>query len=145
MSTTFEGHKDLRRRGSEWLGSIRGELGAWLDRAIRPGTRDWAAACHLLPVIGLAVVVPVLGVLIALAVWLGKRDREAGVAVQGREALNFQINVAVVALLAQAIGTFAYLSLALAACSMALVAGIRVAQGDHFRYPYILRPLAMPR
>jgi len=144
MSTTFES-KDFRRRGSEWLHSVRRELGARLDRAIRPGTRDWAAACHLLPVIGLAVFMPLLGVLIALAIWRGKRDRETGVEVQGREALNFQINVAVAAIIAQAIGAFAYLLLALVASSLALVAGIRVAQGDHFRYPWILRPLATPR
>src|SRR5262245_57277332 len=54
----------------------------------------WAAACHLL----LFLVIPTvfLGAVITFFVWqvFGKRD--AQVEDQGREALNFQINVAVV-------------------------------------------------
>ena len=112
------------------------------QRTLRPGTRDWAAACHLAPLLSnaLFVGVPIAGPLLAFGLWRWKRDLEPGVANHGREATNFQINAVAWTLVVALLVPFALFLVNLAVIGLAIAAALRAAQGDDFRYPGILRP-----
>ena len=80
----------------------------------------------------------------ALLVWLLKRNDNAYVADQAREALNFQITV----LIAQAVSGilifvvigFLFLGLVwLANIFFCIMAAIAASKGEHYRYPLTLR------
>ena len=99
----------------------------------------WAAVCHLL----LFLVIPTvfLGAVITFFVWqvFGKKD--AQVEDQGREALNFQINVALLSLVFAAtfIGLPLVIVLWVIACVVCLIAALHASRGERYRYPAILR------
>lgn len=80
----------------------------------------------------------------ALVVWLWKKDENAYIGEQSREALNFQITV----LLAQAISSvlvfiligFALLgAIWLANIVLSILAAIAASKGEQYRYPFALR------
>ena len=62
---------------------------------LKPGqqARQWAMLCHLAAFAGLAV--PFGNLLGPLIVWQMKKDVDPFVDAQGKEALNFQISVAI--------------------------------------------------
>ena len=99
----------------------------------------WAAVCHLL----LFLVIPTvfLGAVITFFVWqvFGKRD--AQVEDQGREALNFQINVAVVTALlgATCLGGPLVPLVWLVALIFCMLAARAAAKGESYRYPWVVR------
>jgi uncharacterized Tic20 family protein len=99
----------------------------------------WAAVCHLL----LFLVIPTvfLGAVLTFFVWqiFGKRDRH--VEDQGREALNFQINVAVVTAVLGATCLAAPLVplVWLVALVFCLLAARAASQGETYRYPWVVR------
>ncbi len=110
--------------------------------------RNWALAAHLSTFsfffsgIGM-----VLGPLI---IWLVKRDQSAFVAQHAREALNFNITVALafVLLLVFTLGTFgigivlawpAALALFIAWIAFPIIAAVRASEGREYRYPFTLR------
>ena len=99
----------------------------------------WAALCHLM----LFLVIPTvfLGAVITFFVWQWKGKADAQVEDQGREALNFQINVALLTALLGATCVGAALApivwfVALVYC---VVAARHAANGESYRYPYVLR------
>jgi len=99
----------------------------------------WAAICHLL----LFLVIPTvfLGAVITFFVWqvFGKRDSQ--VEDQGREALNFQINVAAVTAIlgATCLGTPLVPLVWLVALIFCMLAARAAANGESYRYPWVLR------
>jgi hypothetical protein len=110
-------------------------------RAPRPRWRDhlWAAACHLL----LFLVIPTvfLGAVLTFFVWqiFGKKDPQ--VEDQGREALNFQINVAVVTAVLGATCLAAPLVpvVWLVALIFCMIAARAASMGENYRYPWVVR------
>lgn len=113
-------------------------------------TRRWAMICHLS---GLAspVLTPFIAIVFAVIVWLTKRDVDAYVDEQGREAVNFQISMflyGIVALAAVFVLKFVLIGylflwlpyiIALAQAGGSVVGAIRAYDGEPFRYPIILR------
>lgn len=99
----------------------------------------WAAICHLL----LFLVIPTvfLGAVITFFVWqvFGKRDTQ--VEDQGREALNFQINVAAVTAIlgATCLGTPLVPLVWLVALIFCMLAARAASKGESYRYPWVLR------
>ena len=99
----------------------------------------WAAACHLL----LFLVIPTvfLGAVITFFVWqvFGKKDTQ--VEDQGREALNFQINVAVVTAIlgATCLGSPLVPIVWLVALIFCMLAARAAAMGESYRYPWVVR------
>ncbi|MFN0009658.1 MAG: DUF4870 domain-containing protein [Planctomycetota bacterium] len=99
----------------------------------------WAAICHLL----LFLVIPTvfLGAVITFFVWqvFGKRD--AQVEDQGREALNFQINVAAVTAIlgATCLWTPLVPLVWLVALIFCMLAARAASKGESYRYPWVLR------
>lgn len=100
-------------------------------------SRGWAAAAHLLPLLG----VYVLG---ALFIWLIKRDEDPFVEFNAREALNFQLSMLIYGLVSAVliivfIGFVLLLAVGIFSFVMAIIAGIKAASGELYRYPLTMR------
>ena len=101
--------------------------------------RWWAVFSHLL----LFAAIPTIffGGVVTFFLWqiLGKDDKF--VEDQAREALNFQINVALVSLLLAAtfVGVPLVFLLWVIACIVCLIAALHASRGERYRYPAILR------
>jgi len=100
-------------------------------------SRGWAAAAHLIPLIGLGFIAP-------LVIWLMKRDEDPFVEYHAKEALNFQISVLIYAiasviLMIVIIGFILIFVVMVFALVMAIIAGVKAANGEFYRYPLIFR------
>lgn len=105
-----------------------------------PGaSRWWSMCCHLL--LFLAIPTLFLGGLFTFVVWQLAGRRDALVTAHGREALNFQINVAAItALLAiTCIGSPLIPVVWFVAGVFCILAAVRAFSGESYRYPFMLR------
>jgi uncharacterized Tic20 family protein len=114
---------------------------AFSNRLFRPETREWAAACHFVPLLAYALPVPLFGPAIAFWMWRWKRHLEPGADEEGREALNFHLNVLVWSVVAVLLFVVPVFLVNATAITLGIVAGLRTVQGESFRYPYIVRPV----
>jgi uncharacterized protein len=99
--------------------------------------RNWAMFCHLAGLLGFPV--PILGhILGPLIVWLLTRDEHPFIDDQGKEAVNFQISMAIwqLLLLCTVIGFFV---LWIADIVLVIKAAIHAGDGEAFRYPMTIR------
>lgn len=109
---------------------------------------------HLSAIVGGLLTSQLVGgigcVLGPLVIWLAKKDTMPFVADQAREALNFNITVALVmlVLVLLGVGTFGLgfvitaplmVLVGLAALVFVVIAGIRANDGVAYRYPFALR------
>ncbi|RJG12875.1 DUF4870 domain-containing protein [Pseudomonas cavernicola] len=106
--------------------------------------RQWAMFCHFAAFLGL--VFPFGNLLGPLIVWQIKKDLDPFVDAQGKEALNFQITVALAAvvciLLMLVVIGFALLGLlGIGALVLTIIAGIKANEGQAYRYPFCWRLL----
>ena len=107
-----------------------------------PEARQWAMFCHFAAFLGL--VIPFGNLLGPLIVWQIKKDFDPFVDAQGKEALNFQISVALAALLCfllmvVVIGFPLLLLVSIAALVLTIIAGIKANEGQAYRYPFAWR------
>ncbi|PJE44207.1 MAG: DUF4870 domain-containing protein [Pseudomonas sp.] len=107
-----------------------------------PEARQWAMFCHFAAFLGL--VIPFGNLLGPLIVWQIKKDLDPFVDAQGKEALNFQISVALAALLCfllmvVVIGFPLLLLVSIAALVLTIIAGIKANEGQAYRYPFVWR------
>jgi uncharacterized Tic20 family protein len=114
--------------------------------------RQWALFAHLSPLV--AMWVGYLGFLGPLIVWLIKKDQMPFVNDQGKESLNFQLNIFVLGLLLGLVGiptvffTFGLaflligplaLGLVVVSIVMPIIAATKANAGEAYRYPHIIR------
>ena len=104
--------------------------------------KQYALFCHLATFLGW--IVPFADFIAILVIWLSKRDTSAFVDDQGKEALNFQINILfwffVFGVLSFAlIGIPFLLLLALFEIIFPIIAAVQASEGKRYRYPAILR------
>jgi uncharacterized Tic20 family protein len=105
--------------------------------------RTWGMIAHLS---AFAVFVFPLGgnILAPLVIWLTRRDTSAYVAMEAREALNFNISVALGWILCGSL-VFALIGIPLGAALflywlvMAVIAAVKASEGVGYRYPFSLR------
>lgn len=103
-----------------------------------------AMACHLSTFLGVSLL-PVIGWLAGpLIVWLTQKDRSALIDHHGREAINFQLSLMIWYFVAGMlcfvfIGFFILPVLFLFQVIMTVIAGIRAAAGEYYRYPLTFR------
>jgi len=105
--------------------------------------RLWGTFCHLA---GLAMLlgIPLGNVIGPLIVWLIKKDEYEFVDDQGKEALNFQITVAI-AMVVSAPLVFVIVGIPLLLAVFVLyvvftiLATVRANAGERYRYPFALR------
>lgn len=114
------------------------------------GSRNLAAVSHLSAFVLFAGIPSFIG---PLAIWLLFRDRDAFVADQAREALNFNVSLLLyaAAALAMSLVTFGLalvvvvpvgVAAALVALVLPVLAAVRTADGEPYRYPLTLRLIA---
>ncbi len=104
-----------------------------------------AVLAHLLPLLGFMV--PGLNIAIPLVIWLMKRDKSLYIEHHGRESLNFQITITLLAtlwvILKFMLVGFLLLPLLPVIIIVVLVFMVRAAMkagsGDFYRYPMSLR------
>jgi hypothetical protein len=106
-------------------------------RDVPSDARGWSVAAHLLPLLG----VYILG---ALFIWLIKRDEDPFVEFNSREALNFQLSMLIyglvsVLLVIVLIGIVLLLAVGIFSFVMAIVAALKAANGELYRYPLTMR------
>lgn len=100
-------------------------------------SRGWAAAAQLIPIIGFGFIAP-------LVIWLIKRDEDAFVEYWAREALNFQLTLLIwiivgIVTLIIIVGIFILIVVGIAAFVLAIIAGVKAASGEFWRYPLTIR------
>ena len=109
--------------------------------------RQWALFAHLSALLGGLITSHFfgLGCLIGpLVIWLVKKDTMPFVDDQAKEALNFNITVAIAAvvcwiLVFVLIGIPLVILLGLAWLVFVIIAAIKANEGERYRYPFILR------
>lgn len=94
-------------------------------------------AAHLVPLLGLSFLGP-------LIIWLIKREEDAFVEFHAREALNFQISVLIygIVMAITIVGIVLLIPLGIFVFVAAVVAAIRAANSEPFRYPLTIRLIA---
>lgn len=106
----------------------------------------WALACHLAGLADFFNVFIGIGILVPLVIWLLKREDHPYIDAQGKEAVNFQINVAIWTLVAMAlscclIGIPILFLLPIVETVLVILAAVETASGRPFRYPLTIRLL----
>ena len=104
--------------------------------------RQWAMFCHLSALLGL--VVPLGHLLGPLVLWHLKREQDPFIDAQGKEALNFQITVAIasaisILLMLIIVGFFLYGLVAIGSIVLAVIGGVKANEGFPYRYPFTWR------
>jgi hypothetical protein len=104
--------------------------------------RQWAMFCHLSALLGIWIP---FGTLIGpLILWQMKREMDPFIDAQGKEALNFQLTVAIAAtisffLILVLVGFFLLGLIAIGALVLTIIAGVKANDGVPYRYPFTWR------
>ncbi|MCJ8204444.1 DUF4870 domain-containing protein [Pseudomonas sp. SMV71] len=104
--------------------------------------RQWAMFCHLSALLGIWIP---FGTLIGpLVLWQLKRESDPFIDAQGKEALNFQITVAIASaisllLMVVVIGFFLFGLIAIGALVLTIIGGVKANEGQAYRYPFTWR------
>ncbi len=104
--------------------------------------RTLAMLCHIGGLLG--IFVPPGNLIVPLVIWMLKKDQSAFINEHGKEAVNFQINLSVWAVISMIliiviIGLFLLPLLGLAGLVLGIVAGVKAYEGNYYRYPFIIR------
>ena len=104
--------------------------------------RQWAMLCHFAAFLGL--VFPFGSVLGPLILWQVKKDMDPLIDDQGKEALNFQLTVAIAWLVCfvlgvVVIGFLLMVVLVIAALILTIIGGVKANKGIAYRYPLTWR------
>ncbi len=119
------------------------------NEQINNNARMWAMFCHLAGLAGFIVPVVLSGIIAPLIVWQVKKDEHPFIDEQGKEALNFQISIALYAVIGvgvciiTCIGTilipFVAGAVYLVNLIFMIIAAIKANNGEHYRYPLCIR------
>jgi len=105
--------------------------------------QNWAMGCHLIALVGLLG--NGLGFLVGpLIVWLVKREDDPFINEQGKESVNFQITmmgalILCIPLIFVGIGIVLMPLIGIFDVALTIIAGIKAANGEHWRYPLTIR------
>jgi uncharacterized Tic20 family protein len=112
------------------------------ERPDRTGD-NWAMLCHLAGFAGFFFPL-VANIVVPLLIWIFKRDEYDAVAYHGKEAINFQISMSVYMLIAGMsffvfIGFFLVPLVGIFWIVLTIIASLKAADGQPYRYPLIFR------
>jgi uncharacterized protein len=105
-------------------------------------TRKWAMLCHIAGLAGF--IIPFAGLVAPLVIWLLKKEEHPFIDEQGKEAVNFQISMAICMFVSGLltlvlIGWLLLLPLVLFDIVMCIIAGMKANDGVAYRYPVAIR------
>jgi hypothetical protein len=111
--------------------------------ALTKEAKQWGMFCHLAALAGFTGL-PFANVLGPLILWLIKKDDFPFVDDQGKESLNFQISMAIYALITLPlfciiIGPFLMAAVLIFDLIMVIIASIEANKGKAYRYPLCIR------
>lgn len=119
------------------------------DEQLNHDARMWAMFCHLAGLAGFVVPIVLSGIIAPLIVWQIKKDEHPFIDEHGKEALNFQLSVALYAVIGVAVCVitcigailipFVVGSIYLANLIFMIIAAIKANNGEHYRYPLTIR------
>ena len=137
MSDQQDGDQGSGQGGDISGGEPSGTGGGTPDRE----SQQWGMIAHLSALIGF--VIPFGNLIGPLVIWQMKKDMPF-VVDQGKEALNFQITVAIAVfvcllLFVLVIGMLLLPVVGLGALALTVIAGIKANNGEAYRYPFALR------
>lgn len=112
------------------------------NQSLSTDETNWGMFAHLSALLGFLI--PFGNVIGPLVIWLTKGKESAHVGTEAREALNFQITVAIGALICfvlvfVAIGVLLMALLAVADLVLVIVAAVSASKGQSYRYPFAIR------
>ena len=109
----------------------------------------WAMFCHLAGLAGFVIPVVLSGIIAPLIVWQVKKDEHPFIDEHGKEALNFQLSIAMYAMIGVAlcfitcVGVvlipFVVGAVYLVSLIFLIIAAIKANNGEHYRYPLSIR------
>lgn len=104
---------------------------------LRSDSKGWAAAAHLIPIVGLGFIAP-------LVIWLIKKDEDPYVDWHGKEALNFQITLLIAVIVSAflillLIGIVLLPLVIIGGFVLMIIAGVKAANGEKWPYPVNIR------
>ena len=112
--------------------------------------RTMAMLCHIGALIGSFM--PPANIIVPVVIWMLKKDQSGFINEHGKEAINFQINLSVWAIIVSIIGflliflvigifllPLALGALVIAGLILGIVAGVKAYEGNYYRYPFIIR------
>ena len=104
--------------------------------------KQWALFAHLSALIG--YIIPFGSIIGPLVIWQIKKNEMPFVDDQGKEALNFQITVAIIAIICFVlililIGILLLWALAIANLVFIIIAALAANNGQAYRYPFAFR------
>ncbi len=104
--------------------------------------RNWAMFGHLSALVGF--IVPLGSVVAPLVIWQIKKDTMPFAAEQAKESLNFNITVAIAAIISSIlmmvlIGFLLLPIVVIAWLVLTVIAGMAASRGENYRYPMTLR------
>ncbi|MBL4835491.1 MAG: DUF4870 domain-containing protein [Pseudomonas sp.] len=107
-----------------------------------PEARKWALIAHLSGFLG--CLIPFGSLIGPLLVWQLKKDQDVFIDDQGKEAMNFQISVALaslicVLLMVIVIGFLLIWVVIIGAVILMIIAAIKANEGKAYRYPFCWR------
>lgn len=107
-----------------------------------PEARKWALIAHLSGFLG--CLIPFGSLIGPLLVWQLKKDQDVFIDDQGKEAMNFQISVAIAALICVllmviVIGFLLIWVVIIGAVILMIIAAIKANEGQAYRYPFCWR------
>lgn len=107
-----------------------------------PEARKWALIAHLSGFLG--CLIPFGSLIGPLLVWQLKKDQDVFIDDQGKEAMNFQISVAIAALISVllmviVIGFLLIWVVIIGAVILMIIAAIKANEGTAYRYPFCWR------
>lgn len=116
--------------------------GRLVDPNATPEQRRYATVMHL--TLLLAVLTPILGLAVPLAMWLAKKDQSPFIDDHGKETLNFHISIliyyAISALLVFVIIGFPLLIAVFVLSLIGMIkASLAAKRGEYYRYPACIR------
>ena len=120
--------------------------GAQMPGPVGP-TKDekmWAMFCHLAGLSGWIVPIPFAGIIGPLIIWSLKKEEFPLVADQGKEAMNFQITVAILfvlslVLMLVCVGIVLLTAVGIFDLVFVIIAAIKANEGARYRYPLCIR------
>jgi uncharacterized Tic20 family protein len=112
------------------------------DTSLSQDERNWGMFAHLSALAG--AVVPLGSIIGPLVIWLMKKDEMPFVDDQGKEALNFQITMAIaflicIVLMFVIVGIFLLPLILIFDLVVTIIAAVEANKGNRHRYPFALR------